>query len=443
MSGQKQIDISTILDSQPITPRQWLIIFLGFITLAVDGFDVTAMGFIAPALIDDWQISRHELGPVMMSGLLGLACGSLISGPLADRHGRKTLIVGSVLFFGIGSLISAWSWDLLSLIIFRFLTGLGLGAAMPNITTLVAEYAPKRCRSHMSTAIHCGFNTGAALGGLASERLIEMFGWRSVFLAGGALPLMLTVVLLLYLPESMRFLVLHTRYQQRLARLLNRFIPQVADANTRFINSEPRITQKSAIGSLFHAPYAAGTLAIWATLFIGLFSVYLLSSWLPLMVRDAGLTLSQAVIIGAIFQVGGIAGNFCIGLEMDRWGKHRAIALTLLGGACGALLLGLHMPTLPLLCSLVLLLGFTINGINPGCYALAAHFYPTFMRATGVSWATGIGRLGAISGAGIGSAMLAANWSFSDVFLFLPLPLLFGALAMYLKKQNTTTVYTQ
>lgn len=441
MSGQQQIDISTVLDSQPIGRRQWLILFLGFFTLSVDGFDVTAMGFIAPALIDDWQISRHALGPVMMSGLLGLACGSLISGPLADRHGRKTLIVGSVFFFGVGSLLSAWSWDLTSLTVLRFVTGLGLGAAMPNITTLVAEYAPRRRRSHMSTAIHCGFNTGAALGGLASERLIEAFGWRAVLVAGGVLPLLLVVVLLLYLPESMRFLVQHPGQKPRLMRLLNRFIPGVADENTRFINAEPQMTRGSTVGSLLHAPYGLGTAAIWLTLLVGLFSVYLLSSWLPLMVRDAGLTLSQAVVIGSVFQMGGMAGNFCIGLEMDRWGKHRAIIATLLGGAVGALLLGLHTPSLPLLCALVLVLGFTINGINPGCYALAAHFYPTFMRATGVSWATGIGRLGAIAGAGVGSAMLAANWTFSDVFLFLPLPLLAGALVMYCKKQRALTVY--
>jgi AAHS family 4-hydroxybenzoate transporter-like MFS transporter len=142
MSTQEKIDISTVLDKHPISRRQWLIVFLGFFVLGIDGFDVTAIGFIAPALIDDWQISRHMLGPVMMSGLFGLAAGSLISGPLADRYGRKKLIIGSVIFFGASSLLSAWSWNLSSLTFFRFITGLGLGAAMPNITTLVAEYAP-------------------------------------------------------------------------------------------------------------------------------------------------------------------------------------------------------------------------------------------------------------------------------------------------------------
>lgn len=442
MPTQEKIDISTVLDKHPISRRQWLIVFLGFFVLGIDGFDVTAIGFIAPALIDDWQISRHMLGPVMMSGLFGLAAGSLISGPLADRYGRKKLIIGSVLFFGVSSLLSAWSWNLSSLTFFRFITGLGLGAAMPNITTLVAEYAPWRYRSRLSTVIHCGFNTGAALGGLLSQQLLGTFGWRSVLITGGVLPLLLALILLRYLPESMQYLVQNPDNKQRLTHLLNKFVPDIADEKSHFYTSEPQKAHASTAMSLLHAPYTFGTLALWLTLFAGLFCVYLLSSWLPLMVRDTGMTLSQAVIMGSVFQIGGMMGNFCIGIEMDRCGRHCAIILTLLGGACSALILGVHTPSLPVLCVLVLMLGFTINGISPGCYALAAHFYPTSIRATGVSWATGIGRLGAITSAGAGSAMLAAGWTFSEVFMFLPLPLVAGALALYCKKQRLVIAKT-
>lgn len=436
MSVQNQIDISTILDKHPISKRQWFIVFLGFFVLGIDGFDVTAIGYIAPALIDHWQLSKEDLGPVMMSGLLGLAAGSLISGPLADRYGRKKLIIGSVVFFGLSSLLSAGAWNLSSLTFFRFITGLGLGAAMPNITTLVAEYAPHRYRSRLSTVIHCGFNSGAALGGILSQQLLGTFGWRAVLIAGGILPLLLALVLLRCLPESMLYLVQHAGNDARLVRLLNLFIPGIADKDTRFYTTEPQKARASTAKSLLHPPYTLGTVALWLTLFVGLFSVYLLSSWLPLMIKDAGLTLSQAVLMGSVFQIGGMIGNFCIGIEMDRWGKHEAIILTLSGSICGALILGLFTPSLFLLYALVLILGFTLNGINPGCYALAAHFYPTSIRATGVGWATGIGRLGAITSAGVGSLMLAAGWTFSDVFLFLPLPLLAGALAMYCKKRT-------
>lgn len=434
MAIQEKIDISAVFDNQPISRQQWLIVFLGFLVLGIDGFDVTSISFIAPALIDDWQISRHMLGPVMMSGLFGLAGGSLISGPLADRYGRKKLIISSVLFFGISSLLSAWSWNLPSLTFFRFITGLGLGAAMPNITTLVAEYAPKKYRSRLSTVIHCGFNTGAALGGLLSQQLLGSYGWRSVLITGGILPLLLALILLRYLPESMHYLVQHAERKQDLRYLLNRFVPAIADEKTHFFTTERKKTRTSRAKSLLHSPYTLGTFALWVTLFAGLFCVYLLSSWLPLMIRDSGLTLSQAVLMGSVFQLGGMLGNFCIGIEMDRWGKHNAIIMTLTVGAITAFILGLHTPSLPGLCLLVLILGFTINGISPGCYALAAHFYPTSIRATGVGWATGVGRLGAICSAGTGSMMLAAGWTFSEVFLFLPLPLLAGALAMSCKK---------
>ncbi|WDC19238.1 MFS transporter [Escherichia albertii] len=440
---QGKIDISTILDTYPISHRQWLIVFLGFLVLGIDGFDVTAIGFIAPAIVDDWQISRHMLGPVMMSGLLGLAGGSLISGPLADRYGRRKIIIASVIFFGICSLLSAWSWDLYSLTFFRFITGLGLGAAMPNITTLVAEYAPGKYRSRLSTVIHCGFNTGAALGGLLSQQLLETSSWRSVLIIGGILPLLLALILLRYLPESMLFLVQSPQNKNKLMRLLNKFIPGIANEHSSFFTTEPEKSHANTAKSLLSSPYTLGTFSLWLTLFGGLFCVYLLSGWLPLMIKDAGLTLSQAVIIGSVFQVGGMMGNFCIGIEMDRWGQHCAIILTLLGGACCALILGLYTPSMPLLCVMVLLLGYTINGISPGCYALAAHFYPTSIRATGVSWATGVGRLGAITSAGVGSAMLAAGWTFNEVFMFLPLPLLIGTLALYCKKRCQVIVKNQ
>src|SRR5476651_1144559 len=232
MNDGKRIDVSTFLDDRKIGFRQWLILILGFITLSVDGFDVTSMGFIAPALIDDWQIARHQLGPIMISSLFGLSFGSMISGPLSDRFGRKKIIICAVAFFGLSSIASAFAWDITSLTVLRFITGLGLGAAMPNITTLVAEYAPKRHRSHMATAIHCGFNTGAALGGLASMGLISMFGWRSVLIAGGVLPIALTLVLLLWLPESVRFLAQWQQsasHRQKLIRLINQFVPGLAD----------------------------------------------------------------------------------------------------------------------------------------------------------------------------------------------------------------------
>jgi AAHS family 4-hydroxybenzoate transporter-like MFS transporter len=349
--------------------------FLGFFVLGIDGFDVTAIGFIAPALIDDWQISRHMLGPVMMSGLFGLAAGSLISGPLADRYGRKNSSLALSYFLAQPAFCVVVEFIQPDLFSLYYRPGAGCCDAQYHHAG--GRVCPWRYRSRLATVIHCGFNTGAALGGLLSQQLLGTFGWRSVLITGGVLPLIFALILIRYLPESMQYLVQDPANKQRLTHLLNKFVPGIADAKTHFYTSEPQKAHASTARSLLHPPYTFGTLALWLTLFAGLFCVYLLSSWLPLMVRDTGMTLSQAVIMGSVFQIGGMMGNFCIGIEMDRWGRHCAIILTLIGGACSALILGMHIPSLPVLCVLVLMLGFTVNGISPGCYALAAHFYPT------------------------------------------------------------------
>ncbi|MDE1165623.1 MAG: aromatic acid/H+ symport family MFS transporter [Pseudomonas sp.] len=439
MPHSARVDVSTFLDSRPMGRRQWLVVLLGFIVLAFDGFDTTSIGFVAPALIDDWGVARHDLGPVMMSSLFGLAIGSMVAGPLADRFGRKWVIIGSVFFFGVWSLASAYATGIASLTVLRFLTGVGLGASMPNTATLVSEYGPKRRRSQVVTGIYCGFTIGAALGGLGSEYLIQHFGWRSVLVAGGVLPMAFAALLLLTLPESINFLAQKPALKHKLLQAINKVAPGLANASTVFYSSEEKLQARNSVGALFAPQYRLGTLMIWVTLFMGLLTMYLLASWLPLLSRDAGLTLSQAAIIGSLLQAGGVLGNFTIGIKMDRWDHHKVVGLTLLGGAISAVLIALQQPTMQVLCPLIVLLGYFINGVNTGSYALATQFYPTQIRATGVSWATGMGRFGAISGAGVGALMLAANWSFAQVFLFLTVPAALGITALVIKSRQHRT----
>lgn len=436
MPHSARVDVSTFLDALPMGARQWLVVLLGFIVLAFDGFDTTAIGFVAPALVDDWGIARHDLGPVMMSSLLGLAIGAMVAGPMADRLGRRTVIIGSVFFFGVGSLASAFATDITSLTVLRFLTGLGLGASMPNTATLVAEYGPKRSRSHMVTGIYCGFTIGATLGGIGSEALIEHFGWPSVMVAGGVLPIVFALLLLACLPESINFLVHRPDLKQRLLQAVDKVAPGLANRDTLFYSSEEKVQDKGSVGALLAPRYRLGTCMIWVTLFMGLLTMYLLSSWLPLISRDAGLSLSQAALIGSLLQAGGVLGNFTIGMKMDRFDHHKVVGLTLLGGGISAVLIALQQPTIQVLCPLIVLLGYFINGVNTGSYALATQFYPTQIRATGVSWATGMGRFGAISGAGVGALMLAADWHFNQVFLFLTLPAALGIVALTIKYRH-------
>lgn len=440
MALQKTVDINTFLDDRPMSRRQWLVVVLGFLILILDGFDTTMMGFIAPALIDDWGIARHDLGPLMMSGLVGLAIGSLISGPLADRFGRKLVIIYSVALFGMWCLASAFANDLTTLTVLRFLTGVGLGASMPNTSTLVSEFAPKKRRSHLVTSAYCGFALGGALGGLASEQLIELFGWRSVFVVGGVLPLVLAVVLIFCLPESIRFMIVAGKAREKIIRAVNAVVADIADANTQFVSSEGGMQElhhadaKVGIRGLFDRRYRLSTFMIWIAMFMGLLTMYLLGSWLPIIARAEGFTLSQAAIIGGMLQLGGVFGNFTMGMKMDRWEKNNVVSLTMAGSAVMSLMIAFMGHTLISVALLVFVMGYFSNAVNTGCYALATAYYPTQMRATGVSWASGIGRLGAIFGAGFGAVIMSLNWNMTQVFIFLCIPPLIGVIATQVKR---------
>lgn len=169
MTQTQRLDVRELINGNPLSRFQKLVVFLGFCVIALDGFDIAIMGFIAPTLKHEWGVTNYELGFVISAALIGLALGALLSGPLADWLGRKKIIVNSVFFFGFWTIVTAFSQNIEQMIFFRFMTGLGLGAAMPNIGTLVSEYAPERQRSFLITVIFCGFTFGAAAGGFSAS----------------------------------------------------------------------------------------------------------------------------------------------------------------------------------------------------------------------------------------------------------------------------------
>lgn len=207
-TNEQSMDVQQFIDSQPLSLTQKLIIALCFWVVAIDGFDTAAVGFIAPALKDLWQLQSSQLAPLMGAGLFGLMLGALIFGPLADKIGRKPILVGSVFVFGAASLASAYSPDLTTLVILRFITGLGLGGAMPNAITLTSEYCPTLRRSSLVTLMFCGFTVGSAFGGIVSAQLLDVVGWEGILIIGGILPLATLPLLIWLLPESLRFMVL-------------------------------------------------------------------------------------------------------------------------------------------------------------------------------------------------------------------------------------------
>lgn len=434
--SKKGIDAQELINEAPISKYQWFIAIVCFLIVFVDGIDTAAMGFIAPALAQDWGIDRSQLGPVMSAALGGMIIGALVSGPTADRFGRKIVLAVSMLIFGGFTLASAYANDLNTLVLLRFLTGIGLGAAMPNATTLFSEYCPNRVRSLLVTCMFCGYNLGMAVGGFVSSWLIPALGWHSLFLLGGWTPLILMILVILFLPESYRFLIVKGNQDAKVHEILSRIAPTEVSGNSIFYVPEEQleVTQKKSIfGLLFSKQYAKGTVLLWFTYFMGLVVIYLLTSWLPTLMRETGATLERAAFIGGLFQFGGVVSALFIGWAMDRFNPNRIISGFYLIAGIFAVAVGQSLSNPTLLAILVLCAGVAVNGAQSAMPVLSTRFYPTQCRATGVAWMTGIGRFGAVFGAWIGAVLLGNDWSFTAILSLLLIPACAAAIAIFIK----------
>ncbi len=415
-TGQSPVDVAEFIDRQPVGGFQIRLLATCAAVLFLDGFDTQAIGFVAPAIAKEWGLARGALGPVFSAGLFGLMIGALLLGPLADRIGRKKIIIISTIAFGLGALATSLVQDTNTLLAIRFLTGLGLGGAMPNTIALTSEFNPRRRRATMVMIMFSGFSIGAALGGLLAAALIPQFGWRSVFIVGGVAPLLLAPVLMFKLPESVRFLALTGRANERVAQLLGLIAPSAAPAPaTRFVISEPELTGIPVL-HLFRDGRAVGTLLLWVVFFMSLLDLFFLANWLPTVLNDLGASVSAAAAIGAMFQVGGVVGVFTLGSVIDRF-SFRALALVYFIAVFAVGAIGHLGHSVTLVTTAIFLAGFCIVGGQTAANALAAGQYPTSVRATGVGWALGIGRVGSIVGPLIGGILLAAKWSTGAVFM--------------------------
>jgi MFS transporter, AAHS family, 4-hydroxybenzoate transporter len=428
------IEVQSFIDRERFSLYQWIILILCFLVVAADGFDTAAVGFIAPSLIGEWGITRAALGPVMSAALVGLGIGALVAGPAADRIGRKAVLALSVFFFGVWSLASAQATSIESLTAWRFLTGLGLGAAMPNAVTLMSEYAPSRLRSIAVNAMFCGFSVGLSIGGLCAAWLIPHFGWQSVLITGGLGPIVLTVLLIALLPESAQFMVVRKRPAEKIARVLRRISddPRLAPgATVSFVAADTRASAgKSSLSLIVSKPFRFGTGMLWLAYFMGLMIFYLLTNWLPTLFKDAGFSAERAALTTSLFPLGGIVGNLCLGWVMDRANPRRVNACAYVLSAALVLTIGRGVSDQVWLAVLIFLTGTAVTSAVTSMSALAAAFYPTQSRATGVAWMLGIGRMGAVAGAMTGGVMMSMGLQFGAVFTLLAVPALVAALAL-------------
>jgi MFS transporter, AAHS family, 4-hydroxybenzoate transporter len=416
MQQPSVLEIGRFIDEHPFSRYQLQTVVLCGIIVFMDGFDAQAMGFVAPRLAQDLHIRRAAMGPLFSSGLLGMMIGALVFGPLADRLGRRPVLIASTLIFGVFSLFTATSASLQSMFVFRLLTGLGLGGAMPNTIALTSEYTPRRFRATAVMTMFCGFSIGAAVGGLLAAGLITRFGWQAVFIVGGTLPCLVAVLSFFLLPESMRFLVLQGGQEQRVANYLARVAPGFRTAPDLRFEVTDRPTDAFVVKQLFTRGRASLTLLIWVVFFMSLLDLYFLNNWLPTIIHDAGVVVETAIIVTALFQLGGTVGSLTLGRLIDRHLSFRVLGWAYLAAAASVFLLGAAGASLALLIVTVFASGFSVIGGQTGANALAAEFYPTAIRSTGVGWALGIGRVGSIIGPILGGVLLARVTDVRRVF---------------------------
>ncbi|MFE0752888.1 MFS transporter [Inquilinus sp. NPDC058860] len=431
MGQARLVDVQDVINSHPLSRFQVSVVALCFLVVAIDGFDTAAIGFIAPALKAGWGVTPAQLAPLFGAGLFGLMLGAFLFGPLADRIGRRSVLVLTTLGFGAASLASATAGSIEELTLWRFVTGLGLGGAMPSAITLTAEYCPERRRSSLVTLMFCGFTIGSAVAGLAASQIVAAYGWQGLLVLGGVLPIALVPVLWLALPESARYLTLREGRADRIAAVLRRIAPAEDFAGVEFVRAAK--AKGLPILQLFAEGRGAGTLLLWLTFFMSLLVFYLLSSWLPLLITSAGWSLGQASLMAALLATGGTIGAVVIGRLMDRFEPHRVLAASYLAAAAFILLLGSAAASPWLLMLGIFGAGFGVAGSQVGINALAAATYPTASRATGVSWANGVGRTGSILGSMVGGVLLSLGWDLATVFSVAAVPALAAAAGMFVK----------
>jgi len=433
MSQHSSVNVQDFINEHPFSGFQWLIFTLCLVIVLLDGFDTAAIGFIAPSLVTEWHISKPMLAPVLSAALFGLAFGAIVAGPLSDRIGRRSLLIGSTILFGIACLASAFVADISQLTIARFITGIGLGAAMPNAVTMTSEFCPDTRRAMLTNLMFCGFPLGAACGGFLAAWMIPQFGWHSVLLLGGITPLVLAAVMLFKLPESIRYMVSKPFSGDAIRAVLRRISPDANAMPSFEMNAAPQGgSHKGGIRVVLSRRYIVGSLMLWVAYFMGLVIFYAVINWMPILLKDSGLSPRGATLISALFPLGGI-GAVLSGIFMDRFSPDRVVAACYALTAVSVCLIGQVIGNVGLLIVFVLLSGVLMNTAQVSLPSLAAAFYPTEGRGTGVAWMLGIGRFGGVAGSFLVAELTREHASLAGIFATLAIGGIVAAIALMIK----------
>ena len=408
---------------------QILTFLLGCLVLFTDGFDAQTIGFLAPSIAENTGIPVS--GSIFSASLIGLMIAAMLSGPIADRWGRKWPIIFSTFALALFSLLTSFSTSFNQLLILRFLTGLGLGGALPNVVALVSEYVPKRLMAVLVAVLFCGLPLGGFICGMVSSALLPIWGWQSVFYMGGIFPFILSLFLIFLLPESVQFLSQRGTHPEKIARLLMPIAPETAAYDPTLTFAAAAEEHKGVpVKFLFKEGRTAGTILLWIPNFMNLLLMYVILNWLPELLRAAGMSGTGGVTATAFFSLGGILGTLAEGFLIKIGGAFKILFAEF--GFCGLLvaLMSRETDSWRMTVLLAFLLGFLVIGAQAGLNVLAAKFYPTFVRSTGVGWALGIGRIGSIIGPLLAGMLRNREWEPQQILLTGAVPALLAFCAI-------------
>ena len=433
-----EINITRLVDSTRFKPfHAWLVLGC-MLAMMSDGFDLLNASIAGPALIKEWGVNRAALGPVFSASLFGFLVGAPIFGFLGDRFGRRMAIVSSLFFIGITTLACAWATNVQELLWLRFLSGLGLGGVLPNVISLMGEFAPKRIRATLMVVMSMGISLGGSIPGIVGATLMPSYGWPIIFVVGGVAPILVGLGLAFTLPESIKFLVLRGGQDARIARLVHRLNPAVnTGPGTRFVLDvdEGSARTRGSPLALFRDGWALVTVLVWLVFVFNLMANNLMNAWLPMIVQSSGRTAAQGAMAGTLQQLGGTFGGLFVGILIDRVGLKVLVPLFLLAVPVVAFT-GTPGISTTVLLTMTFFTGCMVTGMQNGINAGAGMIYPTSLRANGVGYALGVGRVGSVAGPLLGSALISMKLPVSTFFyLTAVFPLLCAISVLLLLRQ--------
>lgn len=427
------IDTGAMIDARKVGTLQKLIGLLGACALFVEGFDTSVIGYIAPQITRAWNVPSDTLGTILTADLVGLLLGYLFVAPLSARFGHKRIVVACTAAFGALTFLTITASDVTMLIAFRFLTGIGVGGAMPSAVALTGEYFPERMRSTSITLIYIGYSVGQIGAGAAAGALLQSFGWQAVVAFGGIVTLVFTGVFVVTLPESLEYLINRGNDRARAASILARIAPELEISDSTRLIAGSQGARKVALRQLVEQGRALGTALVWVGMFMNLMIYFFLQKWLTSLLVQVGLSQQAAIAATTFSLAGGIVAAFIIGPLMDRFGPYAVVSGLFAVSAVVVAVMGsvLAMPEPTIVVAVSLAVGFCLSGGQKANNALSVYFYPTALRGTGLGWSLGIGRIGGVLGPFLAGQFLAYGWSPAELFYAAVLPMALGAVAIW------------